>query len=230
MCLLNTIFNMTEEKKYHHGNLAESLVDGFIELLTSTPVEKLSLRRLAAHIGVANTAVYNHFSSKEELLVAVKLRCLNHFANFLESSVDPSDSVEEKIKNLGRGYYIYSIKYSQYFSFIMSDNLSEDLITQELIETSMRAEQALRSAVIELLQENNLPETKYNEGLGAFVCWSITHGISALAAKNVNHAACLTGRWPEEFMLCDSEQIEKSYDAVCDVIILGLIEKIKRLS
>lgn len=213
----------TDNKTYHHGNLKETLVKSLIELLESEEIEKISLRKLASHVGVAPTAVYNHFKSKEELRVAAKVQCLAHFADYLDNSVVDIESPEARIRELGKAYFNYSLEWKPYFDLLMGENIPPEFVTEEVLETSMRAEAALRGAVSDLLTKHGLPANQYNEGLGAFACWSMTHGITTLAAKHVNHAACLQERWPPEFMLCDHEQIHASYDAMSDVLIHGLL-------
>jgi len=218
------VFNSDQQDgNYHHGNLKQTLVDAYIELLPSTPMDKLSLRKLATHIGVAPTAVYNHFTDKEELLVAVKIRCLFHFAKYLETETDPSLSAKDRIRNLGKRYFQYSLEYLQFFNILFSTKVEDKYVTDELIEGSMRAESALRAAVADLLEENAIPSTQYNEGLGAFACWSLAHGITSLASVNVNHAACATGRWPPEFMLDNNETVLKVFDSMSNVLVEGIL-------
>lgn len=215
-------------EKYHHGNLKSALIEGFLEMLTSATVESISLRKLAAHVGVAATAVYNHFSNKDELSAAVKLRCLAHFADFLESQVEPSSEPEDRIYALSKAYFQYSLQHPQYFQFIFQIDLPEEVVTQDLINTSMRAEQELRNSVIALLIKHNLPTTQYNEGLGAFACWSLAHGVTTLSAKHVNDAACLTGRWPPEFMLDNKESINASFEPLSKIVIAGILATAKK--
>jgi AcrR family transcriptional regulator len=217
-------------KPYHHGNLKEALVSAFIDLLEDTPFEKLSLRKLASHVGVAPTAVYNHFRSKDELQIAAKLNCMNHLADYLDECVINVSNPETKIVELGKAYYRYSQEHAQYFYFMMSTNIPEECITEELIETSMRAESALRSAIIDLLKAHDIPTNSYNEGLGTFGCWAVAHGISDLANKSLNLAACHSGRWSEEFMLQSSEQIDACFDAIGNMIVQGLLATARRES
>ncbi|ABD80576.1 TetR/AcrR family transcriptional regulator [Saccharophagus degradans] len=220
--------NDRKADRYHHGNLKTALVDGFLEMLPSTTIESISLRKLATHIGVAATAVYNHFSNKDELCAAVKLRCLDHFAQWLESHVEKNAEPEERIYALSKAYFQYSLQHPQYFQFIFQIDIPQEYVTAELIETSMRAEQELRNSVIALLEKHQLPTTQYNEGLGAFACWSLAHGVTTLAAKHVNHAACLSGRWPPEFMLDNKESINAAFEPLSKVVIAGILAVAKK--
>ena len=110
----------------------------------------------------------------------------------------------------------------------MGENVADELVTEELLETSMQAESALRGAVIHLLECNNIPTTQYNEGLGSFACWSVAHGITTLSHKRVNHAACATGRWPPEFMLSTPEQVHSSFDAMTEILVAGILAAARR--
>lgn len=213
---------------YHHGNLKQTLVDACLELLRTTPFDKLSLRKLAAHIGVAPTAVYNHFADKDELVVAVKTRCLLHLAAYLERHSVKKQSPEKRINALGKAYFQYSIEYDHYFNCLFQSAVPDEYVTQEMIDASMQAESELRAAVADLLKEHDIPITQYNEGLGAFACWSIAHGVTALAAKHINHVACLTGRWPPEFMLHNQESVKLAFDAMTDVLVAGILSAARK--
>ena len=214
---------------YHHGNLKSSLVETCLELLKTTGFEALSLRKLATKVGVAPTAVYNHFANKEELLVAVKIRCLWHFADYLEARSVRDSVPEQWLINLGKAYFNYSQIHREYFNCIFRQELvADDYVTQELIDSGMRAESELRSAVSALLKKYDIPLTQYNEGLGAFACWSIAHGVTTLAAQRVNNAAILTGRWPPEFMLHNEDSVNAAFDAMTEILVAGLLKSAKR--
>lgn len=218
-----------QEGSYHHGNLKQALIAAYLEMLQSQPAEKISLRKLAAHIGVAPTAAYNHFKDKIELVIAVKIRCLFHLGDYLENSVSKQSSPHERIRDLGKAYFQYSLQHAQYFNIIFSTEVPDEYVTEELIAGAMRAEAALREAVVDLLKENNLPITLFTEGLGAFACWSLAHGISTLAAIHVNRAACAMGRWPAEFMLDNSETVLSSFDAITSVLVAGILDYARKM-
>lgn len=54
-----------ERGRFHHGNLREALID---TALRQPDVEGLSLRQLAAGLGVTAGAAYRHFESRDDLL------------------------------------------------------------------------------------------------------------------------------------------------------------------
>jgi AcrR family transcriptional regulator len=59
---------------YHHGALAEALVDVAVGQVRAQGSERVTLRGVAQAVGVSPSAAYNHFADKDALLTAVALR------------------------------------------------------------------------------------------------------------------------------------------------------------
>lgn len=214
---------MPNTKTYHHGNLKEALVEAYLDLLGSTSPEDISLRKLAAQLGVAPTAVYNHFADKDALTCAARARCLRHFSEFLNQQYQASASPEANLLNLAKRYFRYSIEHSEMFKIIFQQPGDEQNVTEELIEAGMQAEEKLQQCVCALLQQESIPLSQYNQGLAAFACWSMVHGVTTLAAVHVNRAACLSHRWPPEFLLNSEESVEQVFDLMIQVLISGVL-------
>lgn len=218
---------VTKPNTYHHGNLKLALVDAYIELLSETSPEKLSLRKLASYVGVAATAVYNHFTDKDALMIAVRSRCLHHFADYLESNHKDDSCPEKNFIALGKHYFRYSVDHNDYFRIIFLSYKEELKPTEELIEAGMHAEEKLRKTVIELYKHHNIPTTLHTEGIGAFACWAMAHGITSLAALHVNRAACDNGRWPQEMMLNNEQSVNDVFDTIGSILVAGILAKIR---
>ena len=216
-----------EEASYHHGNLKITLVEAYLELLERQPASKISLRKIASHIGVAATAVYNHFANKDELVTAVRVRLLDIFAAYIQERLIEVEEPEDKIRQLGVTYFHFNRDYPQYFDILFSECVPEEFVTEELLEAGMRAEGHVRNAVSSLLIKHGRPNTKFNEGIGAFACWSLAHGVTTLAANRVNQAACITERWPTEIMMMDEDSIAKTFDSMGQVLVAGILAMAK---
>lgn len=89
---------------YHKGNLRDRLIATAEHLLQDEELDSLSLRRMAREVGVAPSAIYNHFSNLDELLAAVaadgyrQLVALEH--NAYDNIADP----ETCLRQLTRDY------------------------------------------------------------------------------------------------------------------------------
>ncbi len=60
-----------ENKKYHHGDLKNTLIQAGIEILAEEGVGGLSLRKVAQKAGVSHNAPYFHFADKQALIAAI---------------------------------------------------------------------------------------------------------------------------------------------------------------
>src|SRR3954470_3673133 len=56
---------------YHHGDLARAMLQEAVRVIQADGVAALTLRGVADTLGVSRTALYRHFSDKQELLTAV---------------------------------------------------------------------------------------------------------------------------------------------------------------
>lgn len=60
-----------DAKKYHHGDLKNTLIQAGIEILAEEGVGGLSLRKVAQKAGVSHNAPYFHFTDKQALIAAI---------------------------------------------------------------------------------------------------------------------------------------------------------------
>ncbi|MGB8213624.1 MAG: TetR/AcrR family transcriptional regulator [Anaerolineales bacterium] len=59
------------EKKYHHGDLKNALIEAGAEILSKEGIGALSLRKVARRAGVSHAAPYAHFTDKQALIAAI---------------------------------------------------------------------------------------------------------------------------------------------------------------
>jgi AcrR family transcriptional regulator len=62
---------VTIKRAYHHGDLRAAILKAAASEIERDGFETLSLRQLAASIGVAHSAPYRHFVDREALLAAL---------------------------------------------------------------------------------------------------------------------------------------------------------------
>jgi len=59
------------QKKYHHGDLKNALINAGIAILAEEGAGALSLRKVARRAGVSHAAPYAHFADKQTLIAAI---------------------------------------------------------------------------------------------------------------------------------------------------------------
>lgn len=73
-------------RRYHHGNLRETLIAAGLELIAEQGVRALTLREIGAQVGVSRTAAYRHFTDKAALLGAIREAGFALFADALDAA------------------------------------------------------------------------------------------------------------------------------------------------
>lgn len=68
---MDSVNMAVERSSYHHGDLRSCLIETAMDVIEHDGVAKLSLRKIAADLGVSHNAPYMHFTSKDALLDAV---------------------------------------------------------------------------------------------------------------------------------------------------------------
>ncbi len=73
-------------KTYHHGHLAESLLNAVDELATQFGFEAVTLRGCAKRVGVAPSSAFRHYADKRALLTAFATRALHQLADAMAAA------------------------------------------------------------------------------------------------------------------------------------------------
>jgi AcrR family transcriptional regulator len=102
---------------YHHGDLPNALTGAALELARNGGPDAVVLREAARKIGVSATAAYRHFSSREDLMLAVKDCALIELAERMQQELDAvpagTDRVEQlrlRLRALGAGYVGFALE------------------------------------------------------------------------------------------------------------------------
>ncbi len=77
-----------DRNQYHHGNLAESLLDAVDQLASQFGLEAVTLRACAKLVGVSPSSAFRHYADKRALLTAFATRALNQLAATMAAASD----------------------------------------------------------------------------------------------------------------------------------------------
>ncbi|MFG2044199.1 TetR/AcrR family transcriptional regulator [Dactylosporangium sp. NPDC048998] len=101
---------------YHHGDLANALTGAALDLARAGGPDAVVLREAARQIGVSATAAYRHFSSRDELMHAVKDCALVELAERMQeelervpADVDTVTRLTLSLRALGAGYIGFAL-------------------------------------------------------------------------------------------------------------------------
>lgn len=176
-------------KPYHHGDLKSALVEAAKTLLKNKGVDALSLRAIAAEVGVSHMAPYTHFKNKKELLQAIAASGFDDLTNRLLKVKDTYDSAWDLVYNYGVAYVQFAVENPATYRLMLSqadisgrrnitgseDNNSDKVEISPILEmSSQKPFKLLRQAFHK--NDSDSEQTKAR----ALSAWSLVHGMSAL--------------------------------------------------
>jgi AcrR family transcriptional regulator len=171
-------------KRGQGDRLREEILAATERLLIRTgDMEEVSIRAVAAAVGVTPPSIYLHFADKLELVFAV---CEKHFANFdriLEEAAAGADDPIESLRLRGRAYVGFGLEHPEEYRILF---MSKPAATPEGWSNERLMGNAafghLVAAIQRCMDEGAIPPD--NPVLVASGLWSVVHGITSLLIAN----------------------------------------------
>lgn len=114
---------MVRQKRYHHGDLRQTLVTEALGLLDEGGLEGLSLRKIAARAGVSHAAPEHHFPTLRHLLIVLATEGFRTFAAFMRRDMQASPtSPADQLRAAMRGYLAFAVGHPHLFRLMFSAN------------------------------------------------------------------------------------------------------------
>jgi len=178
---------LRDKKAYHHGDLKSVLLDETARILREEGEDALSLRRLAASIGVSRTAPYHHFKDKQSLLCAVAEEGFARFNLTMKMALEKArgKTGQEIMRDYVKAYVNFAMTNREYYDLMYGGKVwRSDSLTRSLV-TSARG--TLRSNVerIQALQDRGLIAENLDILRFCQVSWGTHHGISRLLIDGI---------------------------------------------
>ena len=95
---------MSPDRPYHHGNLRQAVLDAAATAVRDRGVSELSLRELAADIGVTHAAPRRYFPGRQDLLDAVAVEGFARLGARLREAVESAQGYRAQIRSVARAY------------------------------------------------------------------------------------------------------------------------------
>lgn len=169
-----------ESRSYHHGDLREALLEQAITSVNAVGADHLSLRAVAAAVGVSPSAAYHHFSDKDELLAAVKARGFERLDIYISQNIvefeshNPDAHQVRKLMQAGALAYINFAVDNPHWFYIMFSGMKE-LQKPPYMESSMEHLKNIFTVTRGIIIEDH--------ALTEDVLLASVHGIAALVVE-----------------------------------------------
>ena len=157
----------------------EEILSAACELLVEGGLDGLSMRKLAAQLGVTAPALYRHYESKETVLVDVVGEAFKVFAQYLHRALEGRTPVE-RFSLTGRSYLAFALEHPQYYALLHAAHeiMGHDALPHEATDHACSVGQFMVDRVREGMECGMLkpgpPETV------ARTIWAHTHGLVSI--------------------------------------------------
>jgi len=172
-------------RAFHHGNLRQALIDA---ALRAPDIEGLSLRQLAAGLGVTAAAAYRHFGSRDDLLFEVARigfdRLRQRFEDAFDIAVPPPSPKEacQRLFRLAHAYLQFADDEPALWR-LMFGAQAEVYRNTAHPDGEPNSYEYLPAALVGLYRQGVI--TKFPDEQAALFAWSAVHGAATLRSGRV---------------------------------------------
>jgi AcrR family transcriptional regulator len=187
--------------------LREEILAAAEQLLIRTDDQAtVSVRAIAAAVGVTAPSIYLHFTDRNELIFAVCERHAVQLETAMAKAAEGIGDPLERLRHRGRAYLDYGLSHPEHYRILMMsrpDATPDRFVDERLVDTAGLTPVAddLRCAIEEGLIRPQDPL------LGAELCWMVIHGAVSLLISKPDFP------WPP---------VDEIYDQLYDTMRAGL--------
>jgi AcrR family transcriptional regulator len=160
-------------------DVREAIIETGLELGTQYGEEALTMRGIAAKLGISPTTLYQHFDSKAAILQEIRVRGLRQLTTHTLAGFELDDP-REALLEISRGYVAFAREHPWLYKLLIE---SDDLPVEVLNE----AQQVLIRADLQGIRAHALQRFRAMAGadpqvVNAFMVqwWCGLHGVSSL--------------------------------------------------
>lgn len=167
-----------KKSNYHHGNLREKLLKTTLKIISEEGLQKVSMRKLGALIGVSRTAPYRHFKNKGELLSAIAENGFRKLTDSICSVRKKTEDPVEQLKNIGVVSIEFALENPVQYRLMFGHEIMKQDQTPEFKKIAEAAITEVFLAVERLKTKDLLKPIE--PMIIANTLWALIHGISTL--------------------------------------------------
>lgn len=168
-------------KNYHHGDLKAALIRAGLEILEESGLEGLSLRAIAARVGVSHTAPKNHFDGINGLLTAIAAEGFRRHAREMQLGVADAPRGAARLEAACLGYVRFARNHPALFSLMFSPHLKnfDDPELRDASQESYSVLEEISRGLVWPRRATHEPEA-CEELRTQVMLWTFVHGYASL--------------------------------------------------
>ena len=158
--------------------LREDILKAALQLVEEKGTAGLTMRAVAGGLGYSATAIYQHFESKEKLLLALKIKAGDLLTEEMERARQ-EPTLEEQLFQMGRRYIRFGLENPTYYRLIFQDTSLDLICSPEQTERMRHSWSIMRGTMQTWVEEHGFQGINVDQE--ANVLWMMVHGLTSLA-------------------------------------------------
>ncbi|MBC8531897.1 TetR/AcrR family transcriptional regulator [Gehongia tenuis] len=157
------------------SHLREQLIQAGIEMLRLEGAQNLSFRKVAALCGVAPSAPYRHFKTKQDFLYTLDIRLYQFFLTNLKNIYAAFEDLDAKLINVALSCIKFLKDFPRYYGLLTNP---EDAESALFFDQRNRIIDFLADVTYACLQHHKISKSRWE--LEGYRLWSTILGLSQL--------------------------------------------------
>ena len=162
-------------------SLHDDILRVALNLVEQSGPAGITMRRVAAELGCSATAIYQHFASKEDLFLALKLQAGDLLAAEMEGA-RREPTLEEQLHGMAHRYLEFGLQNPGYYRLLFQEIVLGGSPAPEHLARYRRAWSIVRETLAAWIETRGVSGIAADQE--ANVVWAIVHGITSLALSN----------------------------------------------
>ena len=176
------------------ADFRERLCEAAERLFAEKGPDAVTMRQLAAELGVSPMTPYRYFQDKDDILAAVRTNGFNRFAEALECARDTAGSARARGAAVGEAYVDFAFQHPHTYKLMFDLNQPHEADYPDLVAAGRRARATMSDYVKDLVADGVLAGDPEQLGM---MFWSAAHGAIVLelagklppgTARTLHHA------------------------------------------
>jgi AcrR family transcriptional regulator len=159
------------------ADFRERLCEAAERLFAERGPDAVTMRQLAAELGVSPMTPYRYFEDKEDILAAVRVNGFNRFAEALEKARDSAVGARARGTAVGEAYVTFALEHPHAYKLMFDSNQPHIEKYPELVAAGQRAQKTMTGYIEDALAEGLMDGDAAQIGL---MNWAAIHGAVIL--------------------------------------------------
>ncbi len=159
------------------ADFRDRLCEAAERLFAERGPDAVTMRQLAAELGVSPMTPYRYFRDKDDILAAIRTNGFNRFAEALETARDGAQGARAKGKAVGEAYVTFALEHPHAYKLMFDLNQPHMEKYPELVAAGQRARQTMTGYVDDAVSEGII---RGDSGEIGMMFWAAVHGAVVL--------------------------------------------------